>query len=327
MKTKTNPRANGGQENNAETYYHNDSTVASSRQDLTIIRVKKNRNYTVISNEVARRNDISLRAKGLFYYLMTLPDDWKIYKSEICKHSTEGRDATNKAFRELEAAGYIEQKAHRIEGGKLRGWDYTVVESTDLLKNRQSVKPSIGESVTTKYLSKLNTKTSTKDSPKSDDDSLPTVGEGRVARESDGIGEEDVATSPPLPVQDNTPAASEVDVQLDRLKRLIPGLSPNAFRAGLATIAETADGVGFKNVVDITVALATMPDVRNPAGYAAKLIQTSEGLIETYRRLIDLPQIKDALKRQESVDTADYFKTLRRAIVLSRQPEERIRAL
>ena len=38
---------------------------------------------------------------------MTLPKDWKLYKEELVTHFTEGKDAINTAFKELEKAGYI----------------------------------------------------------------------------------------------------------------------------------------------------------------------------------------------------------------------------
>lgn len=114
----------------------------------SIVRVQKNANYSVIFNEVARRRDLSARAKGIFFYVMTLPDDWKFYKREIYGHFSEGRQALDKAWAELEKAGYIHKEPARAEGGKLAGWNYTVVESvqsvqsTDSLKTRVTVKPN-----------------------------------------------------------------------------------------------------------------------------------------------------------------------------------------
>ena len=53
----------------------------------SIQRIKnKTENYTIVSNEIFRRSDVSARAKGVYAYIMTLPDDWKLYKSELYKH-------------------------------------------------------------------------------------------------------------------------------------------------------------------------------------------------------------------------------------------------
>jgi hypothetical protein len=95
----------------------------------TIQRVRdKTGNFSIILNECFQRADLSARAKGIFGYIMTLPDSWKIRKVELYSHFTEGRDALDAAFKELEAAGYIESKEVR-EAGKFAGFDYTVNES------------------------------------------------------------------------------------------------------------------------------------------------------------------------------------------------------
>jgi hypothetical protein len=74
---------------------------------MSIIRTKKTENFTTVCNDIFRRHDISARAKGVYAYIMTLPNDWKIIKSDLHKHFKDGRDAINSAFTELEEAGYI----------------------------------------------------------------------------------------------------------------------------------------------------------------------------------------------------------------------------
>jgi hypothetical protein len=111
----------------------------------TIQRIKnKTENFTIVSNEIFRRSDVSARAKGIYIYIMTLPDDWKLYKSEIYKHFTEGITAIDTAFKELETLGYITKERCKGEGGKFAGWDYTIresIEKTDPMENRKSVEP------------------------------------------------------------------------------------------------------------------------------------------------------------------------------------------
>lgn len=74
----------------------------------SINRIKnKTENFTIVSNEIFQRSDVSARAKGIYAYIMTLPDDWKIYKQEIFTHFSEGKNALDSAFKELEKLGYI----------------------------------------------------------------------------------------------------------------------------------------------------------------------------------------------------------------------------
>ena len=95
-----------------------------------IIRVKEHTSrFTIISNEVIQNDEISARAKGLHAYLISLPDDWKIFKSELVRHFTEGRDALNSAFNELEQSGYIVKNKKRNSDGQFAGYQYRVYES------------------------------------------------------------------------------------------------------------------------------------------------------------------------------------------------------
>ena len=114
----------------------------------SINRIKnKTENFTIVSNEVFKRNDVSARAKGLYAYIMTLPDDWKIYKQEIFTHFSEGKNALDSAFKELERLGYISKEKAKNEKGQFVGWDYTIYESatedieTDCMENRVSDLP------------------------------------------------------------------------------------------------------------------------------------------------------------------------------------------
>lgn len=96
----------------------------------TIIKVAdKTENFTIVSNEAPRRNDMSARAKGIYFYLMTLPKNWEIHKSELYTHFIEGRDALDTAFQELIDKGYIKQEVRR-EKGKFVSFSYTVFEES-----------------------------------------------------------------------------------------------------------------------------------------------------------------------------------------------------
>ncbi|MDC7224222.1 MAG: hypothetical protein PQJ60_10810 [Spirochaetales bacterium] len=106
-----------------------------------IVRAEKTKNYTVIANEVFTREDLSAKAKGLYGYLMTRPDDWKIYKSDLHKRFKDGRDSINGAFRELSEAGYITKEALRKEDGTFDGWGFTLHETVKKQENPKDGKP------------------------------------------------------------------------------------------------------------------------------------------------------------------------------------------
>ncbi len=92
------------------------------------VRAEKNKNYSVINNTCFKDQNLSARAKGIFAYIMTLPDNWELKKYELCNHFSEGRNALDTAFKELETLGYINKSPRRVEKGVFCGWDYVVSE-------------------------------------------------------------------------------------------------------------------------------------------------------------------------------------------------------
>lgn len=108
-----------------------------------IIRREKNTNYSVISNECFKDISISARAKGIYAYVMTLPDDWKISKKELYKHFSEGEKALDTAFNELKDKGYVEVKTEKKANGHFAGSEYIFYEfSTNNTNNLNTSKTS-----------------------------------------------------------------------------------------------------------------------------------------------------------------------------------------
>lgn len=111
----------------------------------TIIKVaNKTENFTIVSNEVPRDNKLSARAKGVYFYLMTLPANWVIHKEEIYEHFTEGRDALDTAWKELINAGYIVKEVIR-ESGKIISNTWVVYESSRITEKPKQGKPVTGK--------------------------------------------------------------------------------------------------------------------------------------------------------------------------------------
>jgi len=101
------------------------------------IREKKERDYTVVDNTYIRDCDISWKAKGLFTYILSLPENWKIYMSELVNHSTGGREELKSIIKELINAGYIIRSKTQDKKGLFIGWSYNIIESPDCGINRE----------------------------------------------------------------------------------------------------------------------------------------------------------------------------------------------
>ncbi len=84
-----------------------------------IIRAEKNKDYTVLRNTALNDEKLSLKAKGLWAYLMSKPDTWDISISGSTSQLKESKDAVRAAFNELEERGYLVRgKLLRNEQGK-----------------------------------------------------------------------------------------------------------------------------------------------------------------------------------------------------------------
>ena len=95
---------------------------------MSVFRVEKNKDYTVMSNYHLRDKNISLKAKGLLSQILSLPEDWDYTLKGLSKINREGIDAIRQAVRELERGGYIVRSRKRDRSGCLRGTEYIIYE-------------------------------------------------------------------------------------------------------------------------------------------------------------------------------------------------------
>ena len=96
---------------------------------MSVFRIEKNKNYTVMSNHHLRNKELSLKSKGLLSLMLSLPEEWDYTLkglSIICK---EGIDAIRVSIIELEKQGYIERRRNRNTKGQLTNTEYVIHES------------------------------------------------------------------------------------------------------------------------------------------------------------------------------------------------------
>ena len=73
-----------------------------------IVRVNKNSNYTVMSNQHLRDRRLSLKAKGLLSVVLSLPKEWDYSIAGLASISKECETSIKSALGELKANGYLE---------------------------------------------------------------------------------------------------------------------------------------------------------------------------------------------------------------------------
>ena len=87
--------------------------------------------YTKIDNDLLQDGRLSFKARGIMAYFLSMPEDWKIFASEIVTHSPDGKDSFASGVKELEMYGYIVREKIKDERGKFVGICYRVIENPD----------------------------------------------------------------------------------------------------------------------------------------------------------------------------------------------------
>lgn len=102
---------------------------------MSVIRISHQKNYVVISKIVLEDQDLSFKAKGLWAYCMSRPDNWEFHVSHLATVSKDKEDSVYSAIKELEKAGYV-RKIQKNEKGKFGPVDYEISEIKIILPLR-----------------------------------------------------------------------------------------------------------------------------------------------------------------------------------------------
>lgn len=82
--------------------------------------------YTVIWNHAANNPELSAKAKGILWYLLTKKEDWHVYEADIVKHMKDGLKSIRSGIKELIKAEYIKRDRRFKDNGQFDGWEYSV---------------------------------------------------------------------------------------------------------------------------------------------------------------------------------------------------------
>lgn len=84
---------------------------------MSAFRIEKTKDFTVMSNYHLQDKKISLNAKGLLSYMLSLPDDWDYSLRGLCAICLEGEKAIRNTLKELEDKGYLyREKINGVQG-------------------------------------------------------------------------------------------------------------------------------------------------------------------------------------------------------------------
>lgn len=95
---------------------------------MSVVRVHKNANFTVMSNYHFKEKKMSLKAKGLLSLMLSLPDDWDYSIAGLATLSKDGKDSIMSALGELEKFGYLARQRLTNDKGQFAGVEYNIYE-------------------------------------------------------------------------------------------------------------------------------------------------------------------------------------------------------
>ena len=98
-----------------------------------VFKVEKNKNYTVMSNYHLRDKSLSLKAKGLLSFMLSLPDDWDYSLAGLCSICKEGKDAIRSTLKELKDNNYLVIEKSKNDKG-LFEYTYIIYEEPHIEK-------------------------------------------------------------------------------------------------------------------------------------------------------------------------------------------------
>nr|CAB5223228.1 hypothetical protein UFOVP385_13 [uncultured Caudovirales phage] len=75
-------------------------------------------NFTPISNQLIQNQSLSLEAKGLIMFIISLPETWIIYKCQVQSALKMNKTKFNRVWKESVEAGYIKVIKERADKGR-----------------------------------------------------------------------------------------------------------------------------------------------------------------------------------------------------------------
>lgn len=103
-------------------------------------RLKKHvRNYTQVANDIINDDRLSLKAKGLYLFLVSKPDNWTFSARLIATQNNDQKASINSALQELERFGLL-KRVHVQCGYDYEIFDEIKIHSTENRLNGKSVK-------------------------------------------------------------------------------------------------------------------------------------------------------------------------------------------
>ena len=84
--------------------------------------------FGIAPNDLLNREDLSLKAKGLYVYIQSKPDGWNFSVEKIALQTSDGVESITTAIKELESMRYLKRQKYQDEKG-FWGIEYILSEN------------------------------------------------------------------------------------------------------------------------------------------------------------------------------------------------------
>lgn len=88
--------------------------------------------YVVINKSIASDNRLSWKAKGLWLYAFSRPDDWQFYQADLVNQSIDSRDSVRSGLKELIEFGYLVKIQQKGLDGTFKKSEWIFYETSQL---------------------------------------------------------------------------------------------------------------------------------------------------------------------------------------------------
>lgn len=86
------------------------TVILESNKVKTVHRKTRLNDFTILPNRLLKDKRLSFKARGILAMMLAMPEDWQTYAAWIEEQGTEGKEALQSAFKELEKYGYLSRQ-------------------------------------------------------------------------------------------------------------------------------------------------------------------------------------------------------------------------
>ena len=115
-----------------------------------IVKGKRTHDFAIIPNEISQSKQLTMEEKGMLCFLLSLPENWVIYKKNLYEQIPDGKNAIDRVFKSLQEKGYI-LSCRQINAAtnRMEGWNHIVYDAPQLSRDTDfpiSGFPDVGNS-------------------------------------------------------------------------------------------------------------------------------------------------------------------------------------